>query len=237
MHTIKTIKVKRPTIVVGFPGTGLVGSVGAAQLINTLKLEFVGYLTSPQFAPLATIHDYIPQPPVRIHCSEKYNLVIIISEMTIPLALSQELADKIMEFARAQNALQIITLGGISIKENINDVYVVSTDKEMTKSMTEKKLAKPIKEGATTGVAGLLLARGALERFPVLSLLAEAQSDYVDPAAAANVLRVLSKLINIKIDTTVLDKEAKELSAQLKETMIKSKVPHKKEPGVGPMYG
>lgn len=85
IHQIGEIKGKEPSIVLGFPGTGLVGSVAASQLAEALKLEFVGYITSPDFAPLAAIHNYVPMPTARIHYSEKHNLVVILSEMSIPV--------------------------------------------------------------------------------------------------------------------------------------------------------
>ena len=95
IHRIEAMKLKNPTIILGFPGTGLVGSVAASQLVDSLQLKFGGYITSPDFAPLAAIHDYMPLPAARIHFSEKHNMIVILSEMSIPVGSSMELADKI----------------------------------------------------------------------------------------------------------------------------------------------
>ena len=238
IHKLTEIKGKNPTVVIGFPGTGLVGSVAASQLVDVLGLEFVGYITSAAFAPLAAIHDYKPLPPARIHYSPKYNVVVILSEMSIPINSSNELADKLFQFSKALNAGLIISLGGISLKEEQDAVYVVSSDQKIVKNIVGKKLAKPIREGATTGVTGLLLSKGVLEGFPVLSILAEASQDYLDPHAAGNVLKVLSNLLGVSINTSSLEKDAKELAETLKETMIKSKTP-RRTPGSGEsgMYG
>ncbi len=223
IHKIAELKAKNPTVVIGFPGTGLVGSVAASQLIDALQTEFVGYITSPDFAPLASIHDYVPMPPARIHYSQKHNLVVIVSEMTIPVSSSLDLADKLLSYAKQLNASSIISLGGISMKEEENAVYVISSDKKTIKGIVSKKIAKPIREGATTGVTGILLTRGSMEGFSVLSILAEASQDYLDPKAAANALRVLSSVIGVSIDTGRLEREGKELTFALKEAAIKSK--------------
>ena len=166
-------KLKKPIIVIGFPGTGLVGSVAASQIVDSLHMEFGGYISSSDFAPLAAIHNYKPVPAARIHHSAANNMIVIISEMTIPIGTSLEVADKIFEFARSVNASSIISLGGISLKEERGEVYIVSSDSKMIKNATSKKVAKPIKEGATTGVTGVLLTKGTLEKFPITTILAE----------------------------------------------------------------
>ncbi len=226
IHNITEIKAKNPTVIIGFPGTGLVGSVAASQLVDVLGMDFVGYITSASFAPLAAIHNYKPLPPARIHYSQKYNLVVILSEMSIPINSSMELAEKLFVFSKELNASSIISLGGISLKEEQNAVYVVASDQKMMKSVISKKLAKPIREGATTGVTGILLSKGVLEKFPVLSILAEASQDYLDPNAASNALKVLSGVLGVEISTNQLEKDAKELET-IKEAMIKSKTPRK----------
>lgn len=235
IHRIADLKAKNPTVVIGFPGTGLVGSVAASQLIDNLDFQFVGYITSPNFAPLAAIHDYTPLPPARIHYCAKHNLVVIVSEMTIPVNSSLELADKLLKYAKQLGASSIISLGGISMKEEENAVYVISSDKKTVKNIVSKKIAKPIKEGATTGVTGILLSKGALEKFSVLSILAEASQDYLDPKAASNALKVLSSVLGISIDTGRLEREGKELTVALKEASIKSKLATPKKADVKPI--
>jgi uncharacterized protein len=221
-------KLKSPTVVMGFPGTGLVGSVAASQLVESLQMSFGGYLSSSEFAPLAAIHDYKPMPAARIHYSEKYNLVVILSEMTIPISSSNEVADRIYEFSKSVGASSIISLGGISLQDEKKGVYVVSSDAAIVKDIIEKKIAKPIKEGATTGVTGILLTKGTLDHFPITTILAESSEEYLDPRAASNVLRVLTRMIGIQINTTRLDKEAAEFAKDIQETVTKAKISKRK---------
>ena len=235
IHKTEVMKLKSPSVILGFPGTGLVGSVAASQLVDSLGLKFGGYITSPDFAPLAAIHDYIPLPAARIHFSEKHNIVVILSEMSIPVGNSMELADKIMAFAKSLKASSIISLGGISLKEEQDVVYVVSSDKALIKNIVDQKIVKPIKEGATTGVTGVLLTRGALEKFPVMTILAEAEQDFLDPGAASAALKVLSAMLGVPINTAELDKENATLIKSSREKIIKSKI-SKKGPEGG-MYG
>src|SRR4030095_9057721 len=201
-------KLRKPTVIMGFPGTGLVGSVAASAVVESLSMAFGGYISSPEFAPLAAIHDYKPMPAARIHYSEKHNMIVIISEMTIPIGSSQEVANKIYDFAKSVEASTIISLGGISLQDEKKGVYVVSSDPDVVKDIIEKKIAKPIREGATTGVTGILLTKGTLENFPITTILAESSEEYLDPRAASNVLKVLQRIIGIPINTAKLEKEA-----------------------------
>jgi len=233
-------KLKNPIIIVGFPGTGLVGSVAASHIVDALKMDFGGYISSPEFAPLAAIHNYKPMPAARIHYSNQYNLVVVISEMTIPIASSIDLADKLYDFAKSLKAESIISLGGISLNEASSDVYVVSSDQKRIKPLIDGKSAKPIKEGATTGVTGILLTKGTLENFPITTLLAESSEEYLDPNAASRVIRVLNEMTKLKVNTTRLDKEANELTKEMRESIIKARVSKRKGPSTqegGTMYG
>ncbi len=241
IHQLNDLKMlEKPSVIVGFPGTGLVGSVAAAQIVENLEMKFAGYFSSPDFAPLAAIHNYKPMPAARIHYSEKSNTIVIISEMTIPVGASLEVAEKIFEFCKSVNASKIISLGGIALKENKEGVYVISSDTSVVKNAVAKKIAKPIREGATTGVTGILLTMGTLRNVPTTAILSEASEEYLDPKAAANALSALNKMIGTNVETAKLEKEAVELSRTIKENNIKSKLGKKRGPGAeegGSMFG
>ncbi len=233
-------KLKKPIIVIGFPGTGLVGSVAASQIVESLQMPIAGYFSSPDFAPLAAIHNYKPLPAARIHFSEKHNLIVIISEMTIPVGASAAVAERVFEFATSVSATSVISLGGIALKENSGEVYVISSDPQSTKDITAKKFAKPIKEGATTGVVGILLTKGALEKFPITAILSEASEEYLDPRAAASAIRTFGKITGIDVSTVSLEKEAQDVAKTIKEAVIKAKISKRKGPSAeegGSMFG
>lgn len=237
IHTLIEIKPRNPIVVLGLPGTGLVGSVAASQMVEALKMDFVGYISSPDFAPLAAIHEYTPMPAARIHYSSKFNVIVILSEMNIPVSSSTTLAERIYDFSKKLNASMMVSLGGISLKERPDQVYSIASDPKLLKPLLDRKLAKPIREGATSGVSGILLARGVIEKFPVLSILAESSEEYLDPKAAANALHALSAVIKTKIDTGRLEAEAVEIASEMREKILQSKAPRKTGPADSSMYG
>lgn len=218
---------KNPVLITGFPCAGLVGSIATTFLTMGNGFELIGYGKSAGFAPIAAIHEYKPLPPLRILASKQLNAVVLLSEMTIPVSLNSAIAEKIMELADKIKAGMIVSLGGITIGEKENAVYFISSTPSLAKVALAKKVGEPIKEGATTGVTGVLLYSSFIKGVNAIALLAEANPDMSDPKATSNVLKALQKLLGVEIDTSALDKEAKEIAEALKEKVAKSKVPVK----------
>lgn len=242
-HFAAKPKLKKPVLVEGFPGLGLVGTISASYLVEKLKMEPLGYITSDQFPPLAAVHNHRPLYPARMYYSTKHDLIVFISEFVIPIGVVNELADRIYEFARKNRVSRIVSLGGITIKGEQDEVYAIASLPELAPALEKIPTVKMIKEGATTGVTGVLLARGAVENYPVISLLAESQEGYMDPKAAAMVLEVLKEMLKFDMDTKALENEAKSIDAKVKNVMSHAKASHaeykkvQNEGSLGPMYG
>ncbi|MCX6769465.1 MAG: PAC2 family protein [Candidatus Micrarchaeota archaeon] len=243
IHITAKPKLKKPVLVDGFPGLGLVGTVSASYLVEKLRMEPLGYITGDQFPPLAAVHAHRPLYPARLYYSEKHNLIVFVAEFVIPIGAVNELADKIYEFARKYEVSRIISLGGIAIKGEQDMVYSIASLPKISDQLEKMKGVQLIKEGATTGVTGVLLARGAVENYPVISLLAESQEGYMDPKAAAMVLEILKLLLGITIDTAELEREAGKIDTRVKEMMSKAKTAHtqykkvESDSSLGTMYG
>ena len=242
-HMLANPRLHAPTLIEGFPGLGLVGTISASYLVEKLNMEPLGYITGDTFPPLAAVHNKRPLFPARMYFSQKHNLIVFISEFVIPIVAVNELSEKIYDFAQKYKVKQIISLGGIAIKGEQDTVYAISSMPELSASLEKLHAVELIKEGATTGVTGVLLARGAVDKYPIISLLAESQQGYMDPKASAMVLEALKELIKVDIDTTTLEHEAAKIDTKVKEIMGKAKSSHtaykkvENEGSLGTMYG
>ncbi len=241
---VNPVYLKNPVIVEGFPGLGLVGTISASYLVEKLKMDFVGYITSDQFPPLAAVHNYEPLYPSRIYASKKHNLYVFISEFIIPLPAVYGLADAIWDFAKEKKASKLISLGGIALKGEEGKVYAIASMQKNIEELERHHMVSLIKEGATTGVTGVLLTRGAVEKFPVVSLLAPAHGNYMDPKAAAVVLETLKSYLKIDFDTQALEKESQVIEDKMKELLSRAKASHnhyqktvEEHASLGSMYG
>ena len=230
----------KPILIEGLPGLGLVGTIAATYLVDKLKMEPIGYIVSDKFPPIAAIHNNVPLHPARIYVSKKHNLVVLFSEFVVPLNSIYALSDEIYRWASEKKMSKIVSLGGIVLKGEQDEVFGIASTPELVKSLGDKGI-KMIKEGATTGVNGVLLAECASRNFPAISLLAEAKQNYMDPRGAAMVIEALKKIMNLDIDTTALVKESAELERKMSDVIDNAQKSSKHyqtvDEQLGTMYG
>jgi uncharacterized protein len=218
------------TLVDGFPGYGLVGTIAANYLVDKLKMDFIGYIESKHFPPVSAIHDGKPMPPLRIYKNDKHKLVVFISEFMFPKQLVYTMADTMYNWCEKNKIKKIVSMGGISIRGKQDEVFGLSSDAKELRVLGDSGVI-PIKEGATTGINALLLIKSSMTgKIPVVSLLAESKPDFVDPLGAALVLTALSDYLNVIVDTKELIKEASIIESKLKESISSAESAEKAHP-------
>ena len=221
---------KNYTLIEGFPGIGLVGTIASGYLVEKRKMRAIGYVHSDKFPPMTTIHDGRPFFPARIYKDPKGNFCVLLAEFVIPASIVYDLSKSILDFADQYKIKQIISLAGMTSPkpEENRKIYGIASNDEMSRYIKAKNVTL-IKEGVTTGVSGVLMAKCSIRNFPAVSLLAEAKRGYPDPRAAAAVLEKLEDLIGIKVDTKALVKEASNIEAKMNKllTQLKKEKPYK----------
>ncbi|MCC7570062.1 PAC2 family protein [Candidatus Micrarchaeota archaeon] len=224
IRMIKKIKPKKgATFIEGLPGIGLVGTIAASYVKQKMDMELVGYVYSYNFPPIIAIHKFKPSYPMRLYYSQKENLFVLVSEFVVPTPLVVELSELIFDFVKKYKISKIVSLGSITIKGEQDTVYAIATHDKDLRMLSKIKTVELIKEGATTGVTAMLLARGIASNTEVVSLLAEAREEYIDPGAAAMVIKVLNDVIVPNIDTDTLEQEAKDIEKEMKDVVSKVK--------------
>ena len=119
-----------------------------------------------------------------------------------------EVADTILDFAKANGVKTIVSLGGFRMEtEDIPKVIAAATSRELL----DKAIgAGAIMSGAgnpVVGTAGLLLGMAHFKHIEALCLLSETRGYLPDPRSAKSMLNVLVKLLNMNMDLVGLDKE------------------------------
>ncbi len=218
---IEKLKLKNPVIIEGFPGIGMVGTISASYLAEKLGMKLVGYLASSHFPPISAIHDYKPVSPARIYASEKHDLIVLFSEFIIPSEIVYALSEKIIDWAREKKAKMIYSLAAIAVPEPRETIHGIASMPAVAETL-KKNGVDLIKEGATQGVSGVLIAECASQRFPAANLMVQTASP-LDPRAAARLLDKLSQLISVPIDTKALLKEGEEVERKMRAAIDKMK--------------
>ncbi|PWR70306.1 proteasome assembly chaperone family protein [Methanospirillum stamsii] len=222
-------------ILIGFPGSGLVGSIALSYMVDKLGFDLIGTMTSKYFPPMAMMSDGVIAVPVRIYEKEKF--VAILADIPIHPQICYEVANAILDWLAAFKIAEVVTLAGIITNEPEKRVFCVATDKPLLDRLGDSAIRLPI--GSISGIASSLLTECKIRNIPGIGLLGET-INAPDPRAAAGAIGVLNSLYDLQIDTAGLIEQAEEIEAQMhrlaEEVQTAEEQPIRKDQQL-PMYG
>ena len=219
MKLILTKKPKGVTIIEGFPGFGLIGTIATEFLMEHLETEKIGVIEMSEVPAMIAIHQKKVIEPVSLHYNKKNNIVLV-HAINVGKAMGWKLADMITELARVLNAKEIISLEGVGSPNPATAgkvFYYATRNGEVSKKL--EPTANPLNEGIVVGVTGALLAKQI--QIPIVALFAEAKSNLPDSRAAAEIIKVLDSYTGLNIDPKPLLKQALLFEKKLKGIMAK----------------
>jgi uncharacterized protein len=211
---------KNVTIIQGFPGFGMVGSISTEFLIKHLETREIGTVRLKEIAPILAIHGGKIVPPVGIYYNEKYNLVIL-NFLTKGADHEWGFADLVHQLANEFEAKEIIAIEGVTSQLVLTkqDVFTFSND-EKHKEKLKSQGFKLLEEGIILGVsAALLLNKNICNLTAFFSLTA---STMPDSNASAEIIKSLDKYLNLDIDYNPLYDQAREFEEKIKKIMEQS---------------
>ena len=214
----KPLNLSGYTLIEGFPGMGLVGTIAAKYLSEKLHGTESGYIVSDAFIPVIRVHEGLPVHPSRIYVSEKNKLVLLVSEQIVPQLFTNRMSKAIVDWIQKKKIKRVISLSGIRAlphKEGKLSVYGIASD-EASKKMLKQFKVEIIKEGITSGITALMMLEFKDRKIEAFSLLGNVQiaADY---KAAAALIEKLNEMLGLSIDAKPLRKEAKETEKALLE--------------------
>ena len=219
MKLILNKKPKNVTIVEGFPGFGLIGTIAIEFLMDHLETEKIGIVEMDDVPAMIAIHQNKVIEPISIHYNKEYNLVLI-HAINIGKDMGWKLAEIVEELTKELTAKEIISLEGVGSPnvEGGSRVFYYAT-KDLAKNKISN-VAKPLMEGIIVGPTGALLAKNL--KVPFIALFAEAKSNLPDSKAAAEIILALDAYTGLKVDPKPLLKQAQEFEEKLKGILQKT---------------
>ena len=112
MKIILTKKPKNPTIIEGFPGFGLVGTIASEFLIDHLDTEQIGKIWISELPAMVAVHEGKVVEPIGIFYNKKYNIVIVHGIIGVT-GFEWKITDAIINMAKDLKAKEVISLEGI----------------------------------------------------------------------------------------------------------------------------
>jgi uncharacterized protein (TIGR00162 family) len=209
-----------PILIEGLPGIGQVGKLVAEYMIHELGAAKIGEIHSIYFPPQVILEE---NGLARLARNELYlyhgggrDLVFIVGDHQ---STSNEghylLADQYCAIAEELNVQRIYTLGGFGVGHLVHEPRVLGavncTDLRPELEAAGVTFNRDEPGGGIIGAAGLMLGLSALRGIDAACLMGETSGYLVDPMSAANVLAILSKLIEVPVDLTRLNDRASEM--------------------------
>ncbi|HLD72736.1 MAG TPA: PAC2 family protein [Candidatus Nanoarchaeia archaeon] len=233
---VKTLpKLNSPILIEGLPGIGNVGKIAADFLVEEFKAVKLYSFFSYKFPHSVFVgeNNLIDIPKIELYYKKfdgkKKDLLILVGDIQpIDEESCFTFCEEIIKIAKEFKCTEIVTTGGIGLAHPPENpkVYCTANDKQLFNEylqkgmITEKKIFGIV--GPIIGVSGVLLGLGKKRGMKGVALLAETFGHpmYLGIKGAKEILKVLDKKFNFRID---LEKMTKEITAVEKELMKRTK--------------
>jgi len=209
---------KNPIIIEGFPGFGFVSTIVSEFLIDHLNAKQIGRLHTTKIPPIIAIHQGKVIEPLAIYYAEKENIIILRAIASVN-KVEWGISDALQELADKLDGEEIISIEGVGSdieKKGEPKVFFYTTDPKKRKKF-ENIGIKILNEGIIVGVTGALLSKQKDASF----LFVESFPEMPDSRAAAKVIEVIDKYLDLDIDYKPLLQKAEKFESKIKDVMIK----------------
>jgi uncharacterized protein (TIGR00162 family) len=222
------IKLKNPILICGLPDSGFVGKICSYHFIKGIKAIKFAELYSAFLPAQVIVNENGTIDPLKFeffYKKGKNDLIIFTGDVQAETAEGQyNISNAVLKFIKNYNCTKVYALGAF-VTPNPSDppkVYGTARSNESLKQLTEYGIKK-MKKGNIIGMNGLLFAladKFGLEGFGIYS---ETPGDYPDVKAAKQLIKIISKITELKPDLRELNREEKRLkSLQNKNDGIES---------------
>ena len=224
----KKPKLNNPILIEGLPGIGNVGKVVVDFLIDELKAEKMYEITSYSFPHSVFVNEdnLVELPMIEVFYKKfngkKQDLILLVGDVQpVDEVGSYEFSEKILDVIEQFKGKEVITLGGIGLAEvpKKPKVYCTGNTKRIIRKykngMVNDKLYGVV--GPIVGISGLLVGLAKRRNIDGISFLAETYGHpmYLGIKGSIEILKVLDKKLNLKINMSRLNKEIKEIESDI----------------------
>ncbi|MFW9783442.1 MAG: proteasome assembly chaperone family protein [Candidatus Heimdallarchaeota archaeon] len=209
----------------GFAGIGLIGPIVANTLIEQIPdIKEIGFITSEYLPPISVFYDGVLKHPFRLYYSPQHNLIIGIAE--VPFQVSHaynDLSKTINNWLLSDDvkAKEVVIFQGIPQRGIIDDYPVYYAAEEDMISKLEGYGLTKVEKGIIVGPEATILNEALTNKLKAYSLFTPVL-EIPTPEAAASIIEVLNQIYNLKIETTKLIEEGKEIKAKMLELAEKA---------------
>jgi uncharacterized protein (TIGR00162 family) len=222
----ENLELKKPILVVGLPGVGLVGKLVAEHLVDELGAEKIIEVYSPHFPPQVLVNKDCTVRPVSntiYYAKAKENdiLFLVGDHQSTTSQGHYELCSLYLDIAEEFGVQRVYTLGGyptgkLTYEETVlgvaNNTKLIEEIKEYGVEFRESEPS-----GGIVGASGLLVAFSEMRGIDAACLMGMTPGYLMDPKSAQSLLKVLCRMFGIEVNMESLEKKAEEMESILEK--------------------
>lgn len=233
----KRPRLKKPYLVIAWPGMGEVAFKAVSYLVERLKAKEFAQIPAEDFFYLtgSAIHDGmldLPQLPEskfyfwknQTKDSSRHDLIIFLSNAQPDLAKAEEYSQRIIQVAKSFQVEMVFSFASMpQATEHTHEpaVWFAATTKELKEEFKKYNL-NILSEGQISGMNGLFLGIAKSQGLKGVCLLGEIPLYTIqieNPKASASVLQAFSRILNIQLDLKNLLEQAKLLDGEINKLL------------------
>ena len=202
---IITPNLENPVFIQGLPGFGNVGRIAANLLVNISEAKLFAEFYSPFFPDYVTVSSegICNLPKFEFYSATMENTYIIIMTGETQPSFDDVLAhyqvcSEIIEFIKKLGCTFMVTMGGVPIADNRDNVYVAATSSRLISEFKEQG-AIIYEKGKIVGGTGLTLALAKQLDIEGICLLGSTAGFKADQGAGYQVFKLLMKFLGKEI--------------------------------------
>jgi len=212
---LKKIELNSPIIFAGFVGAGLVGPVAINHIITELEMEEIAVMRSKYLPPSTVFMRGRLRHPFRFYANKEGTVCAIICEITLRMEGLFTLVSSILDWAAQKGSKEIVILDGVASTEHDDKAYCAA-EEDLVRTMADKDISM-IPQGFITGIPGGILNECLVREIQGLTLLAKANKEAPDSAAAVTLIEALNRFYDMNIDTSELQKQKDKIHSEFSE--------------------
>ena len=233
MGWVKVIEVDRPKVrarlaIAGFAGVAGVGersiyyltrALGASEIASVYSEHI---MLSPASTGISVNKDgSFDLPSVKVYYTDSPEPLLLVTCPVQPATLGQmEVAQQVMDLLRERGVEELIVITGLHDEDRAGQVLVFGEDEELVSKLVSAGARRGEPMRTIVGLAGVLLALAKLEGLAIVSVTGASEDAHFDPRATREVLRVLSRAMNLGVDLAEVDREV-QVYEEFKRTILR----------------
>lgn len=226
----KKPELRKPIMLAGFPGMGMVAKQVVDYFIRKLDAEFFGEIEE-DYPSVNTIlysggvFTSFPRSTYKFYYwgDGGREMILLTGNQQPVLAEKQhEMSEKIVEVARTLNVWRVYTTAAVAVLRYVERprVYGVVSRPELLEELKRHGVEVMPGEGTIRGLNGLLVGYAKRGGIDGICLLGETYLvESVDVMAALAIMRKLISITGIKVDLTEVEETARKVSEETEKAL------------------